>query len=69
MPLNGRGSIYGLLALAPGVQRAAQNPIVGAAGVWFGSTNMTIDGTANIDFGNERLGPGTPSLEAIGEFR
>lgn len=30
---------------------------------------MTIDGTANIDFGNERLGPTIPSLEAIGEFR
>lgn len=69
MPLNGRTSIYSLLALAPGVQRAGQNPIVGAASVWFGSTNMTIDGSANIDFGNERLGPVTPSIEAIGEFR
>src|SRR5438105_1986938 len=69
MPLNGRSNIYGLLSLAPGVQRSGQNPVVGAAGVWFGSTNMTIDGAANIDFGNERLGPVTPSIEAIGEFR
>jgi outer membrane receptor protein involved in Fe transport len=69
MPLNGRGSMYSLLALAPGVLRSAQNPIVSASGVWFGSTNMTIDGAANIDFGNERLGPGTPSLDAVREFK
>lgn len=69
MPLNGRGSIYSLLALAPGVQRSAQNPVISASGVWFGSTNVTIDGAANIDFGNERLGPGTPSIESLAEFK
>lgn len=69
MPLNGRGNMYSLLALAPGVVRSAQNPIISASGVWFGSTNMTIDGSANIDYGNERLGPGTPSIEALAEFK
>jgi outer membrane receptor protein involved in Fe transport len=69
MPLNGRGNMYSLLALAPGVVRSAQNPIVSASGVWFGSTNMTIDGSANIDFGNERLGPNTPSIDAVREFK
>jgi hypothetical protein len=69
MPLNGRGNLYSLLALAPGVVRSAQNPIISASGVWFGSTNMTIDGSANIDYGNERLGPGTPSIESLAEFK
>jgi hypothetical protein len=69
MPLNGRGDIYRLLSLAPGVVRSAQNPIISASGTWFGATNMTIDGAANIDFGNERLGPVTPSIEAISEFK
>jgi Carboxypeptidase regulatory-like domain len=69
MPLNGRGNMYALLALAPGVVRSAQNPLISASGVWFGSTNMTIDGAANIDFGNERLGPNTPSVDAINEFK
>jgi hypothetical protein len=69
MPLNGRGNMYSLLALAPGVLRSAQNPIMSASGVWFGSTNMTIDGAANIDFGNERLGPNTPSIDAVNEFK
>jgi outer membrane receptor protein involved in Fe transport len=69
LPLNGRSNISALLSLTPGVQRSGINPVVSAASVWFGSTNMTIDGAANIDFGNERLGPTVPSLEAIGEFR
>jgi hypothetical protein len=68
MPLNGRSSIFNLLSLAPGVMRTGQNPII-AGGVWFGSTNMTIDGVSNIDTGNERLSPLTPSIESIGEFR
>jgi hypothetical protein len=69
MPLNGRDNVYRLLGLAPGVLRSAQNPIISASGTWFGATNMTIDGAANIDFGNERLGPVTPSIEAISEFK
>jgi Carboxypeptidase regulatory-like domain len=68
IPLNGRGNINSLLAIAPGVMKTGQNPII-SGGVWFGSTNMTVDGVSNIDTGNERLSPLTPSLEAIGEFR
>lgn len=68
IPLNGRSNINSLLTIAPGVMKTGQNPII-SGGVWFGSTNMTVDGVSNIDTGNERLSPLTPSLEAIGEFR
>jgi outer membrane receptor protein involved in Fe transport len=68
MPLDGRGNIFSLLALAPGVMSTGQNPVIGG-GVWFGSTNMTVDGVSNIDTGNERLSPVAPSLEAIQEFK
>ena len=68
MPLDGRGSIFTLLALAPGVMSAGQNPVI-SGGVWFGSTNMTVDGVSNIDTGNERLSPVAPSLESIREFK
>lgn len=68
IPLNGRSNIFGLLSIAPGVMRSGQNPVI-AGGTWFGGTNMTIDGTSNIDTGNERLSPLTPSLEAIAEFK
>ena len=68
MPLNGRSDIFRLLQLAPGVIRSGQNPVI-AGGEWFGSTNMTIDGSSNIDTGNERLLPLTPSLESIAEFK
>jgi hypothetical protein len=68
MPLDGRSSIYGLLALTPGVMTAGQNPVI-SGGIWFGATNMTVDGVSDIDTGNERLGPVVPSLESIGEFK
>ena len=69
MPLNGRGNMYSAAGAGAGRLRSAQNPIISSAGTWFGNTNMTIDGSANIDFGNERLGPGTPSVDAIREFK
>ncbi len=68
MPLNGRTSIYGLLALAPGVQSTGSNPMISGGG-WYGSTNMTVDGVTNNDVGNERLLGPVPSLDAIGEFK
>jgi hypothetical protein len=68
MPLDGRGSLNGLLALAPGVMTTGQNPLI-SGGVWFGSTNLTIDGVSDIDTGNERLGPVVPSLESVEEFK
>ena len=68
LPLNGRTSILGLMILAPGVQKATINPMV-AGGAWFGAANMTVDGAANIDVGNERILPLAPSLESIAEFK
>ncbi|HEY2933614.1 MAG TPA: TonB-dependent receptor [Acidobacteriota bacterium] len=68
MPLNGRAGILGLLILTPGVQSASINPMI-AGGAWFGAANMTVDGAANVDVGNERILPLAPSLESIGEFK
>jgi hypothetical protein len=68
MPLNGRASIYSLLALAPGVQASGSNPMI-SGGTWVGSTNMTVDGVTNNDVGNERLLGPIPSLDAIAEFK
>jgi hypothetical protein len=64
MPLDGRGNLNGLLALTPGVMSTGQNPLI-SGGVWFGSTNLTVDGVSDIDTGNERLGPVVPSLESV----
>lgn len=68
MPLNGRGSIYSLMTLAPGVQNSGSNPLI-SGGTWVGSTNMTVDGVTNNDVGNERLLAPIPSLDAIAEFK
>src|SRR5260370_13853487 len=68
MPLDGRGNLNGLLALTPGVMSTGQNPLI-SGGVWFGSTNLTVDGVSDIDTGNERLGPVVPSLESVEEFK
>src|SRR5437867_382326 len=68
LPLNGRAGILGLMYLAPGVQRGSINPMI-SGGAWFGAANMTVDGAANIDVGNERILPLAPSLESIGEFK
>lgn len=68
MPLDGRGSMYSLLALAPGVQRTGSNPMI-SGGTWVGSTNMTVDGVSSNDIGNERLVAPVPSLDAVAEFK
>lgn len=68
MPLNGRGSIFGLMALAPGVQNAGSNPLI-AGGATVGSTNMMVDGVTSNDIGNERLNAPIPSLDGIAEFK
>lgn len=68
MPLNGRTSIYALLALAPGVQNSGSNPLI-SGGTWVGSTNMMVDGVTNNDVGNERLLAPLPSLDAVAEFK
>ncbi len=68
MPLNGRGNIFSLLALAPGVQNAGTNPLI-SGGTWIGSTNFTVDGIANNDPSNERISSAVPSLDSVAEFR
>lgn len=68
MPLNGRGDIFTLLSLAPGVQGSGSNPLI-AGGTWYGSTNMTVDGVSDNDIGNERLVGPIPSMDAVAEFR
>ncbi len=67
MPMNGRSSLFGLMALAPGYTRASVNALV-AGGTWAGSANMTVDGASNTDVGGARLLPIGPSLESIAEF-
>lgn len=68
MPLNGRQNLFGLLALAPGVQNPAMNPYVAGNG-GFGAVNLTIDGVSGNDAGNERNLATVPSLESVGEFK
>lgn len=68
MPLNGRSDIFGLLALAPGVQDSGNTPkIAGATSL--GSYNETVDGTDALEPENEYLGTGVPSLDSISEFK
>jgi hypothetical protein len=70
MPLNGRSDIFGLLALAPGVQESLSttHPRIGGA-TTVGSYNETIDGTDAQELENEKLGTGVPSLDSIAEFK
>lgn len=68
MPLNGRTNIFGLLALAPGVQGSGVAPMIGGA-TTLGSYNETIDGTNALEPENSYLGSGIPSLDSISQFR
>lgn len=68
MPLNGRSNIFGLLALAPGVQNSGRNALIGGATTQ-GSYNETIDGTSALNPENQNLGSAMPSLDSIAEFR
>jgi Carboxypeptidase regulatory-like domain/TonB dependent receptor len=70
MPLDGRTSIFGLLALAPGVQTGASGGASAriSGNTWIG-TNETMDGVSNMEGENSRLSSADPSLESIQEFR
>ena len=68
MPLNGRDSIYSLLALAPGVQDSGSNPMISGS-AFRGGTSVTVDGTNTDDALNERINLPVPSLETIAEFK
>lgn len=68
MPLNGRDSIYSLLATEPGVQNSGSNPTISGS-AYRGGTSITIDGANGDDALNERINLPVPSLEAIAEFK
>ena len=68
MPLNGRTSIYGLMAMAPGVQGAGSNPAIAGAAAR-GGTGQTMDGVSNDDAIGERLLGQIPSLDSVAEFK
>jgi Carboxypeptidase regulatory-like domain len=65
MPLNGRDSIYALLATIPGVQDSGSNPAI-AGSAYRGGTAMTIDGASNDDALNERINLPVPhSIQSL----
>ena len=68
MPLNGRTNLWGMLALAPGVQLAGSNARIGGA-TWRDGTSETMDGIEFMEQENERLADLSPSLDAIAEFK
>lgn len=68
LPLNGRTNIFGLLALAPGVQGSGPNARI-AGNTWANSTFETTDGVVSMEMENSRLSSVAPSLSSIGEFK
>jgi hypothetical protein len=69
IPLNGRTNIFGLLALAPGVQSAGGGAYSRIAGSDFtGGTLETFDGVYNMEAENARLSSADPSLDSFSRF-
>jgi hypothetical protein len=78
-PLNGRLSINGLVALAPGVQAAGAQDQLDTRGVTpaigsgsrnaYGGLGSTFDGVTNQEVTLQRGEGEVPSLDAIGEFK
>ncbi len=68
IPLNGRTNMFGLLALAPGVQNAGANARISGSS-WRGGAVATMDGMINMEMENSRLSDADPSLESIQEFK
>jgi len=66
-PINGRDNIFGLLALAPGVQRSTTNPLV-AGSSFQGGTSATVDGISQNDIFNARIANPIISYDGIAEF-
>lgn len=66
-PINGRDNVFGLLALAPGVQRATSNPLI-AGSSFQGGTSATVDGISKNDIFNARLANPILSFDGIAEF-
>jgi hypothetical protein len=78
-PLNGRLSIMGLMALAPGLQGAGAQDQIPAFGVTpsigtgarnsYGGVGFTVDGAVNLDVGIQRGEGEVPPLDGIAEFK
>jgi hypothetical protein len=68
MPLDDRTNIFGLLALAPGIQDAGTTARI-AGDAWRGGVTESTDGSSNLQVENEILGAGFPSLDSIDEFK
>jgi hypothetical protein len=78
-PLNGRLSIIGLLALAPGVQAAGAQDQLATRGVTpafgtggrnaYGGVGSTLDGVTNQEVTLQRGEGEIPSIDAISQFK
>jgi hypothetical protein len=78
-PLNGRLSVMGLMALAPGVQGAGAQDQIPVYGVTpsigtgsrnsYGGVGYTLDGAVNMEVTLERGEGEVPPLDGIGEFK
>ncbi len=78
-PLNGRLSVMGLVAQAPGVQgvgaqdQMATRGLTVAAGTGsrnsYGGLGSTLDGVTNAEVTLQRAEPEVPSLDALAEFK
>jgi len=78
-PLNGRLSVMGLVALAPGIQgvgaqdQLATRGMTVAAGTGsrnsYGSLGSTLDGVTNTEVSLQRAEPEIPSIDAISQFK
>ena len=78
-PLNGRLSIVGLIALAPGVQAAGAQDQLATRGVApaigtgsrnaYGGVGSTLDGVTNQEVTLQRGEGEVPSLDAISQFK
>jgi hypothetical protein len=78
-PLNGRLSIMGLMALAPGVQGAGAQDQIPVYGVTpsvgtgsrnsYGGVGYTLDGAVNMEVTLERGEGEVPPLDGIAEFK
>ncbi|MEK7406982.1 MAG: TonB-dependent receptor, partial [Acidobacteriota bacterium] len=66
LPFNGRYSLSGLIALAPGVQRGGR---FAAGGTFTGGLNVVVDGAVNLDMQNGGPSEATPTFDSIEEFR
>jgi hypothetical protein len=66
LPFNGRYSLGGLIALAPGVQRGGR---FASGGFFTGGMNVVVDGASNLDMQNGGPSEANPSFDSIEEFR